>query len=95
MLVYQRVNRLSHESFHPQSDPITCTVMKRTTPPQTIMGHVFLVFDVHICSRTPPMKIIFLLLDMCTPHENKFQIFCSHIIFRNSNGRIDVACADR
>ena len=36
----------------------------------------FLGFDVHICSsELPPMKIIFLWPDVCTPQENNFKTF--------------------
>ena len=58
------------------------------------MGHLFLVFDVHICSSElpPHEKLFFLLPDICTPQEKNFE-YLNQNIFLGSNGRMDVACA--
>ena len=64
---------------------------KEPYPPQTIMGHFSWGFDVHICSSelpSPPMKIIFLWPDVCTPQENNFELFWTKTIFLSSNGRM-------
>ena len=66
---------------------------QKTTPPQTIAGHLFLAFDICTCSNEPLpceqcVKVLFLLLDISTPKGKTW------INFLGSKGCMDVKNAN-
>ena len=56
----------------------------------SLVLNIINICAIYVRLNSPPMKIVFLLPDICTPKENNFEIFWTKISFRGSKGRMEI-----